>query len=74
MWHLTGITCKPAVVRYGGKHVLNTILYIFPPVSPPPGNRCQETIPAGSGAPSSQEDSPQARADGGTEAGDPGGL
>lgn len=38
------------------------------------GNQCQEAIPTGSGAPSSQEDNSQARADWGAEAGDQGGL
>ncbi len=38
------------------------------------GDECQETIPAGSCASSSQEDNPQTRADRGAEAGDQGGL
>lgn len=43
------------------------------PVSPP-GDQCQETIPAGSCATSSQEDNPQTGADRGAEAGDQGGI
>lgn len=38
------------------------------------GHQRQKTIPAGSSAPSPQEDHPQTRADGGAEAGDQGGL
>lgn len=39
-----------------------------------PGDQCQEAIPAGSCATSSQKDNPQTRADRGAEAGDQGGL
>lgn len=52
-------------------------IWIFISLSPSvclQGDQRQETIPAGSGATSSQEDDPQTRADRGAEAGDQGGL
>lgn len=62
-------------VNIGGYY--SCLIFLFkPPLLPVylPGDQCQETIPAGSCATSSQEDHPQTGADRGAEAGDQGGL